>query len=135
MLCLQFRSIFRMSDEQLRDERKNLEGYKTDNYVKLGAYTTDVQGFFPYANELKKSVFKFRDEDLKTAKTIMQSVNNTFRATKRLKIDDEVTMVSIHVRLTDFKHHLKVLFDMEYVSNEFLTKAMRYFTNKYKVSI
>ena len=71
-----------MSDEQLRDERKNLEGYKTDNYVKLGAYTTDVQGFFPYANELKNSVFKFRDEDLKTAKTIMQSVNNTFRATK-----------------------------------------------------
>ena len=124
-----------MSDEQLRDERKNLERYKMDNYVKLGAYTTDVQGFFPYLNELKTSVFKFRDEDLKTAKSIIQSVTNTFKSTKRLNMDDEVTMVSIRVRLTDFKHHLKVLFDMEFVSNEFLTKAMRYFTNKYKVSI
>ena len=124
-----------MSDEQLRDERKNLERYKMDNYVKLGAYTTDVQGFFPYLNELKTSVFKFKDEDLRTAKSIIQSVTNTFKATKRLNMDDEVTMVSIRVRLTDFKHHLKVLFDMEFVSNEFLTKAMRYFTNKYKVSI
>ena len=68
-----------MSDEQLRDERKNLERYKMDNYVKLGAYTTDVQGFFPYLNELKTSVFKFRDEDLKTAKSIIQSVTNTFK--------------------------------------------------------
>ena len=124
-----------MSDEQLRDERKNLERYKMDNYVKLGAYTTDVQGFFPYLNELKASVFKFQDEDLRTAKSIIQSVTNTFKATKRLNMDDEVTIVSIHVRLTDFKHHPRVLFDMEFVSNEFLTKAMRYFTNKYKVSI
>ena len=123
-----------MSDEELRDKRGNLEDYKTDNYVKLGPYTTDVQGFYPYVNELK-SVFKFRDEDLKTAKTIIQSVTNTYKATKRLKIDDEVTMVSIHVRLTDFKHHLKTLWNMEYISNEFLTKAMKYFSNKYKVSI
>ena len=87
----------------------------------------------PYVNELKDSVFKFREEDLKTAKTIVQSVTNTFRATKKHKIEGDVTMVSIHVRLTDFKHHLKVLFDMEYISNAFLTKAMTYFTSKYKV--
>ena len=123
-----------MSDEELRDKRGNLEDYKTNNYVKLGAYTTDVQGFYPYVNELK-SIFQFRDDDLKTAKTIIQSVINTYKATKRLKIDDEVTMVSIHVRLTDFKHHLKTLWNMEYISNEFLTKAMKYFSNKYKVSI
>ena len=44
-------------------------------------------------------------------------------------------MVSIHVRLTDFEYHLKVLYNMTVVSNEFLTKAMTYFVNKYGVSI
>ena len=119
----------------MRDTRGKIENHKTDDYVKLGPYTTDVQGFIPYVKELKESVFKFRDEDLKTAKTIVQSVTNTYKATKKHKLegDGDVTMVSIHVRLTDFKHHLKVLFDMEYISNSFLTKAMTYFTNKYKV--
>ena len=121
-----------MSDEDLRDTRETLEQYTTDSYIKLGAYTVDVQGFFPYLNELK-SIFKFKEEDLKTAKTIIQSVSNTYKATKRLSMEDEVTMVSIHVRLTDFKNHLKSLWNMEFISNEFLTKAMTYYTNKYKV--
>ena len=121
-----------MSDEDLRDRREILEQYTTDSYIKLGPYTVDVQGFFPYINELK-SIFKFKEDDLKTAKTIMQSIINTFKATKSLSMEDEVTMVSIHVRLTDFKDHLKSLWNMEFISNEFLTKAMTYYTNKYKV--
>ena len=110
-----------MSDEDLRDRRVMLEQYKTDSYIKLGPYTVDVQGFFPYINELK-SIFKFKEDHLKTAKTIIQSVSNTYKATKRLAMEDEVTMVSIHVRLTDFKNHLKSLWNMEFISNEFLTK-------------
>ena len=121
-----------MSDEDLRDRRKILEQYTTDSYIKLGPYTVDVQGFYPYINELK-SIFKFKEDDLKTAKTIVQSISNTYKATKRLSMEDEVTMVSIHVRLTDFKDHLKSLWNMEFISNEFLTKAMTYYTNKYKV--
>ena len=121
-----------MSDEDLRDKREILEQYTTDSYIKLGPYTVDVQGFYPYINELK-SIFKFKEDDLKTAKTIVQSISNTYKATKRLSMEDEVTMVSIHVRLTDFKDHLKSLWNMEFISNEFLTKAMTYYTNKYKV--
>ena len=121
-----------MSDEDLRDRREILEQYTTDSYIKLGPYTVDVQGFYPYINELK-SIFKFKEDDLKTAKTIVQSISNTYKATKRLSMEDEVTMVSIHVRLTDFKDHLKSLWNMEFISNEFLTKAMTYYTNKYKV--
>ena len=121
-----------MSDEDLRDRREILEQYTTDSYIKLGPYTVDVQGFYPYLNELK-SIFKFKEDDLKTAKTIVQSISNTYKATKRLSMEDEVTMVSIHVRLTDFKDHLKSLWNMEFISNEFLTKAMTYYTNKYKV--
>ena len=106
-----------------------------DSYVKLGAYVTDVQGFLPYIDELRSSVFRFKNDDMKTANTIFQSVINTYRGTKRLSKDDTITMISIHVRLTDFKHHLKVLWNMSFISNSFLTKAMDYYTKKYQVII
>ena len=124
----------RFSDDDLRNKRENLVNYKTDNYVKLGPYTNDVQGFYRYINELKP-IFKLRNETLRIAKTILQVAANTYKTTKKLRIEDEVTMVSIHVRLTDFKDHLKKLWNMTFVSNKFLTKAMSYFSNKYKVII
>ena len=119
----------------MANNRDKLEEYKMDSYVKLGAYVTDVQGFFPYIDELRSSVFRFKNDDMKTANTIFQSVINTYRGTKRLSKDDTITMISIHVRLTDFKHHLKVLWNMSFISNSFLTKAMEYYTKKYQVII
>ena len=122
-----------MSDEALRRSRGQLEKLRTNSYVKLGPYTIDIQGFFPYAEELKNSVFKFKTEDMRTAKTIVQSVKNTYRATSKHKIDGDITMISMHIRLTDFKYHLSVLSNMTYISNEFLTQAMTYCKNKYQV--
>ena len=122
-----------MSDEELFRSRGQLEKFRTNSYVKLGPYTTDIQGFFPYAEELKNSVFKFKTDDMRTAKTIFQSVKNTYRATNKHKIVGDITMISMHIRLTDFKHHLAVLFNMTYISNEFLTQAMTYCTTKYQV--
>ena len=102
--------------------------------MKLDPYTDDVQGFFPYVEELRKSIFKFKPEDIKTAKTIFQSLKSTYSATKQHKFVGDVTMVSIHIRLTDYKHHLKARYQIEYnIKHEFLTQAMRYCTNKYQV--
>ena len=99
----------------------------------MGPYTIDIQGFFPYAEELKDSVFRFKTDDMRTAKTIFQSIKNTYNGTKKHKIVGDITMISMHIRLTDFKHHLSVLFNMTYISNEFLTQAMKYCQNKYQV--
>ena len=107
--------------------------FTSDAYVKLAPYTIDFQGFFPYVRDLNKYIFNFKEDDIKTAKTILQSVKNTYRATQKIKLVENITMISIHIRLTDYENHLKVLYDMELITNEFLTQAMSYFTNKYQV--
>ena len=102
--------------------------------MKLDLYTNDVQGFFPYVEELRTSIFKFKPDDMRTAKTIFQTLKSAYFATKQHKVVGDITMVSIHIRLTDYKHHLKVRYDMEYnIKNTFLTQAMTYCTNKYQV--
>jgi hypothetical protein len=122
-----------VSDKELHNSRSQLENLTTNSYVKLETYTIDIQGFFPYVDELKNDVFKFKPEDMKTARTILQSVKNAYRGTKKPEIVGDITMISMHIRLTDFKHHLAVLFNMTYISNEFLTQAMTHCTTKYQV--
>ena len=68
-----------------------------------------------------------------TAKTIVRSAKNTYRATKKHKVVGDITMISMHIRLTDFQPHLAMLFNMTFISNDFLTQAMTYCKNKYQV--
>ena len=126
--------FYRISEDQLINDRQLLEPLKYGKYVKLGWYVNDVKGFYPYVEELKKSIFSFKKEDIETANTIFQSFRNTYRNTNKLSLTANITMVSIHVRLTDFDYHLKVLFNMTVIANRFLTKAMEYYKDKYEVS-
>ena len=131
-----FVSTFRISDKNLFVSRDSLSQYKNGAHVKLEPYTNDVQGYYPYIEELKKSVFIFKKEDMKSARTIFATIKNTYSAIRRNSTSfDGVTMVSIHIRLTDFAYHLKVLYNMTFISNEFLTKAMTYCTKRYKVNV
>ena len=131
-----FVSTFRVSDKNLFVSRDSLSKYKTGAHVKLEPYTNDVQGYYPYIEELKKSVFIFKKEDMKSARTIFATIKNTYSAIRRNSTSfDGVTMVCIHIRLTDFAYHLKVLYNMTFISNEFLTKAMTYCTKRYKVNV
>ena len=70
---------------------------------------------------------------MKSANLIFSTMKNTYTATRKHNISGDITMVSIHVRLTDFKHHLKILFNMEFTPNSFFTAAMSYYAKKYKV--
>ena len=47
---------------------------------------------------------------------------------------DEITGISIHVRLTDYKKHLSHYYNMSTISEEYLTTAMEYMSKKYKVN-
>ena len=126
--------IYRVSQDQLINDRQRLQLLQYGKYVGLGPYVDDVKGFSPYAEELRNSIFLFKKEDTKTANAIFQSIKNTYRATKKLPLTTNITMVSIHVRLTDFAYHLRVLFNMTFISNKFLTDAMGYYADKYEVS-
>ena len=104
-----------------------------NSYVKLDPYTNDVQGYIQHIEELRTYIFKFRRKDLITARTIFQKLKNTYKSSKKRKRVGEITMVSIHVRLTDYMQHLKIIYGMEYNAKAFLTKAMAYCIKKYQV--
>ena len=124
--------ICSISDHQLRDSRDNLAEYQFNHYIKLESYTNDVQGFFPYIRDIKR-IFKFRKYDLDIANKMVESIKNAYNGLKRNKTTDDVTVVSIHVRLTDYKRHLKLLFNLEPIKSTWFTIAMEYFSNKYQV--
>ena len=82
----------------------------------------DVKGFYPYIRELVNDVFKFKQNHVKTAKEILNKMN-----------PNQHTMVSIHVRLTDMKDHIKYWWNVEYTPDDYFRQAMDYFHNKYEV--
>lgn len=126
--------IISVGEKQLNDSRNKLIDYQFGSYIKLDPYVNDVQGFFPYIKELK-SIFKFKAKELEMANKIIQTIENTYKDIKRNQSMGNVTVVSIHIRLTDYKRHLKELFDLEPIPAKWFTTAMNYFNNKYQVNV
>ena len=118
----------------MSDSRNMLIDYQFGTYIKLDPYVNDVQGFLPYIKELK-SIFKFKAKELEMGKKIVQVIENTYKDLKRNESMGDVTIVSIHVRLTDYKRHLKQLFDLELIPAKWFTTAMKYFNSKYQVNL
>ena len=126
--------IISVGEKQLSDSRNRLIDYQFGTYVKLDPYVNDVQGFFPYIKELK-SIFKFKINEFEMANKIVQTIKNTYKDLKRNESMGDVTIVSIHVRLTDYKRHLKQRFDMEPIPAKWFSTAMNYFSNRYQVNL
>ena len=80
-----------------------------------------------------KRIFKFKKYDLEMANKMVESIRNAYKALKRKERMDDVTVVTIHVRLTDYKRHLKLLFNLEPIKSTWFSTAMQYFCDKYKV--
>ena len=83
----------------------------------------DVQGFYPYINELVNDVFKFKLEYTNKAKLILSKLKPELH-----------TMVSIHIRLTDMDAHVKRLWNVTNPNEEYFATAMSYFHKKYMVT-
>ena len=97
-----------MVEKQLSDSRNRLIDYQFGTYIKLDTYVNDVQWFSPYIKELK-IIFKFKIKEFEMANKIVQSLKNIYKDLKRNESMGDVTIVSIHVRLTDYKLHLQQL--------------------------
>ena len=126
--------IISVGEKQLSDSRNRLIDYQFGTYIKLDPYVNDVQGFFPYIKELK-SIFKFKIKEFEIANKIVQTIENTYIDLKRNESMGDVTIVSIHVRLTDYKRHLKKLFNLEPIPAKWFSTAMNYFNNRYQVNL
>ena len=107
------------------DWRLGLDQMKKGKYVKVSKWINDIKGYFPYIKALRNKLFRFRKHDVWNAKKIMAKLN-----------PENYTMVSIHVRLTDYKEHLYKLYHFKkYVQTDYFKNAMDYFATKYTVSV
>ena len=85
----------------------------------------DVNGFYPYIDELVRNVFKFKRRYVEKSKEIFNRIN----------VNNKHTMVSIHIRLTDMDRHLSENWSIRNEPDRYLENAMNYFHERYKASI
>ena len=122
----------------LVNNRSILNDRRFNKHIKFFPYLNDVKGFYPYVDELKKSIFKFKKTHIHSAESHLwkvfdshKTIKANFKNLKQLKKNH--TLVSIHVRLGDYEEHLKKVFGLPVVSNDYFTKAMTFMYKKYPV--
>ena len=96
--------------------------YTTGRYLKFKEWENNMASYVPYINELKKYIFKFKEEYVSKAINILS--NYGYKNYKR-------TFVSIHARLTDYR---SVLNGLQPINEKYFSRAMEYFSEKYGVS-
>jgi len=91
------------------DWRLGMDQMKTGKYIKVSKWINDIKGFFPHIKTLRNKILRFRKHDVWNAKKIMSNLN-----------PQNYTMVSIHVRLTDYKPHLQKLYHFkQYIDTDY----------------
>ena len=95
----------------------------------------DVQGFLPYANDLKTNIFKFHKKFRAVSRRLYKMMIERANTDITDRKVQNFTTVSIHIRLTDFENHLKGWWNITNAQPEYFSSAMQYFTEKYQVII
>ena len=130
--------ISSVSEEQLVHNRSLLKEYRFKKHLKFFGYLNDVKGFYPYVDELKKFVFKFKKNHIESAENRLLNMLDSFDINEGNnkgieKLRKNRTLVSIHVRLGDYEKHLNKVFGLPIVSDAYFTRAMTFISEKYPV--
>ena len=111
-----------------------MNNYRLNHHLLFYEYLNDVRGFSPYANELKNYIFRFKRTHINHAQKRLEhslgvNIPSSYGNVTANKI------VSIHVRLGDYEGHLKNLFGLPMVTNNYFTEAMKYIFEQDPVSL
>ena len=117
--------------------------YRLNKYLRFFEYLNDVKGFYPYVEDLKNDIFRFKNVHIEKAKQGLFSVIPEYSSNDTndgiyLSTEDTLnkmkprtrSLVSIHIRLTDYGKHLKKMFQLPLVNSTYFTKAMSYLTQR-----
>ena len=81
-----------------------IEDLKHNKYVKLPFYTVDIKRFFPYVDELRSNVLKFKPDTISKSQNIMKNMKEKYAkvcislfAIKHRYINIEFTQTLYHV--------------------------------------
>ena len=97
--------------------------YSNGKYLHLLGYVNGVKMFLPWLEELKDHILRFKTFYIHSAQDKLQKIHC---------YGNEVTTVSIHVRLTDYRENL--LHGIPEAANEnYFSRAMEHYVKKYRV--
>ena len=65
-------------EEYFKRIDNKIEDLKQNKYVKLPFYTVDIKRFFPYVDELRSNVLKFKPEILSQSQNIMKYMKEKY---------------------------------------------------------
>ena len=116
-----FLHLISVSEHTLLDDRARLKYIQNNTYIKIHHYVEDIKGFYPYIDELVSDVFKFKEEDKKEARRRYKALRPELK-----------TMVSVHIRLTDYKE-VASYFPSDSSQQSYFKRALSYFHHKYTV--
>ncbi|KAL7639078.1 UNVERIFIED_CONTAM: hypothetical protein RMT77_010612 [Armadillidium vulgare] len=91
-------------------------------------YPFEMKLFHSIREDIVKE-FKFSEQIEKKVEKFYSSIKNT----KRRKFNKEhYTFVGIHIRMTDFKHHMQIVFGGGVPSDNYVANAIKYIKRKYR---
>ena len=104
---------------------------QTGVLINVGEYPNAVAIFKKYLVEIR-TFFQPRKDFLSTARRRLDRLcRRRFNVARR---DARVTLVSVHVRRSDYEHHLSVLYNLSYVDVDYFQRAFSYFRGKFQVT-
>jgi len=109
---------------------KTWERHKCGSLIDVGMYPNSLSNYKKYLTDLRE-IYKPKDEFLKTANWRLRRLAKR-RFNSSVSFAD-ITFVGIHVRRSDYAHHLSILYNLAYVDDNYFAKATHYFREKYKV--
>ena len=120
--------------------RSLISNYKEGKHLKFYLYLNDVKGFYPYIQEIKTHLLRFKSTHTRKALNVLSSLPHDIINSSSMAVNDsspeqkKLKIVSIHIRLGDYGSHLKGLFDLELVDTTYFTRAMSYVVERDPVS-
>ena len=63
----------------------NITALKTNSYVKLPTYLVDLKRFYPYVEDLKTNIFKFKTSTISLSQVIFDEMKQDFANFKKVR--------------------------------------------------
>ena len=114
-----------------------MNNHKMGKHILFYTYLNDVKGFSPYIHEFKQHVFRFKTNHLSNAKKRLNELSAPLLKTNHTSthLQHKTTMVSIHVRMGDYSSHLKKVFGLPLVPDDYFSRAMQHIAEQQSNSV
>jgi hypothetical protein len=111
-------------------EEDTWKRHQCGSLIDLGMYPNTLSNYKKYLMDLRL-IFRPQDEFLKVAnRRLRRLAKRHFNSTVHFL---DITFVGIHVRRSDYAHHLSILYNLAYVEDAYFSKATQYFREKFRV--